>query len=71
MDTNDRQAINGLFEKLAQVEREAPDRDAEAERFIAEAIQRQPGARYYMAQTVIVQEHALNAAQARIEQLEA
>ncbi len=71
MDNNDRQAINGLFDKLAQVERQVPARDAEAERFIAEAIARQPGAPYYMAQTVVVQEHALNAAQARIEQLEA
>ena len=71
MDTNDRQAITGLFDKLAQVERQVPARDTEAERFIAEAIARQPGAPYYMAQTVVVQEHALNAAQARIEQLEA
>ena len=71
MDNNDRQAITGLFDKLAQVERQGPARDNEAERFIADAIARQPGAPYYMAQTVVVQEHALNAAQARIEQLEA
>ena len=71
MDKTDREAIEGLFDRLARVERETPERDAEAERFIAEATQRQPGAPYYMAQTVIVQEHALNAAQARIEQLEA
>jgi uncharacterized protein len=71
MDTNDRQAISGLFGKLAQVERQMPDRDVEAERFIADAIARQPGAPYYMAQTVVVQEQALTGAQARIEQLEA
>jgi uncharacterized protein len=71
MDTNDRQAISGLFDKLAEVERQTPARDAEAERLIANAIARQPGAPYYMAQTVVVQEHALNGAQARIEQLEA
>lgn len=71
MDTNDRQAIAGLFDKLSQVERQMPDRDPEAERFIGDAIARQPGAPYYMAQTVVVQEHALNAAQSRIEQLEA
>jgi uncharacterized protein len=58
MDTNDRQAISGLFGKLAQVERQMPDRDVEAERFIADAISRQPGAPYYMAQTVVVQEQA-------------
>lgn len=71
MDTNDRQAIAGLFEKLTQVERQMPVRDPEAERFIGEAITRHPGAPYYMAQTVVVQEHALNAAEARIAALEA
>lgn len=71
MDTNDRQAIAGLFDKLSQVERQTPARDTEAERFISDAIARQPGAPYYMAQTVVVQEHALNAAADRIEQLEA
>ena len=71
MDTNDRQAIAGLFDKLAQVERQMPARDAEAERVISDAIARQPSAPYYMAQTVVVQEHALNAAQAKIAQLEA
>jgi hypothetical protein len=71
MDTNDRQAIVGLFDKLSQVERQMPDRDAEAERFISDAIARQPGAPYYMAKTVVVQEYALIAAQARIDQLEA
>jgi hypothetical protein len=71
MDTNDRQAIAELFDKLSQVERQRPDRDAKAERFIADAIAGQPGAPYYMAQTIVVQEHALNAAQARIEALEA
>lgn len=71
MDQNDRQAIEGLFDKLAQVEQSAPARDSEAEAFIAQTIARQPGAPYYMAQTVVVQEQALNAAQHRIEALEA
>jgi uncharacterized protein len=71
LDTNDRQAISGLFDRLAHVERQTPARDAEAERLIGEAIAHQPSAPYYMAQTVVVQEHALNAAQTRIEQLEA
>ncbi len=71
MDTNDRQAIAGLFDKLSQVERQMPTRDPEAERMISDAIAQQPSAPYYMAQTVVVQEHALNAAQARIAQLEA
>ena len=70
MDKNDQQAIGYLFEKLANVERQAPPRDAEAENFIRDQIGRQPGAPYYMAQTIVVQEQALEAAQARIEELE-
>lgn len=70
MDSNDRQAIDGLFQKLAEVERQADRRDAEAEAFIREKLGRQPAAPYYMAQTIVVQEQALNAAQARIEELE-
>ncbi len=70
MDHNDRQAIEGLFRKLGQAERQQPHRDPEAEAVIAGAIARQPGAAYYLAQTVIMQEQALNAAQRRIEELE-
>ncbi|MDD2869253.1 DUF2076 domain-containing protein [Neomegalonema sp.] len=70
MDQNDQQAIEGLFGKLAQVERQNPQRDSQAESFISQAVARQPGAPYYMAQTIVVQEHALNSAQDRIAQLE-
>lgn len=71
MDRNDQQAIEQLFGKLADVERQAPPRDEGAEAFIRDQIAGQPAAPYYMAQTIVVQEHALQAAQARIEQLEA
>ncbi|MDI6024879.1 DUF2076 domain-containing protein [Corticibacterium sp. UT-5YL-CI-8] len=71
MDRNDQQAIEGLFGKLATVAQQQPDRDAEAEAFIKDQVARQPGAPYYMAQTIVVQEQALEAAQARIEELEA
>lgn len=70
MNTTDRQAIADLFDKLAQVERQMPARDPEAEHLIVQSITSQPSAPYYMAQTIVVQEHALNTAQARIEQLE-
>ncbi|MCE6968430.1 DUF2076 domain-containing protein [Cereibacter sphaeroides] len=70
MDHNDRQAIEGLFRKLSEVERQAPARDPEADAFIAQRLGAQPGAPYFMAQTIVVQEHALEQAQARIEQLE-
>ena len=71
MDRNDQQAIEGLFSKLANVERQAPSRDAEADRYIQDRIGQQPGAPYFMAQTIVVQEQALEAAQRRIEELEA
>ena len=71
MDDNDRQAIEGLFARLDEVGRRAPPRDPEAEAFIAQAMARLPGAAYHMAQTVVAQETALTAAQARIEALEA
>lgn len=70
MDHNERQAIEELFGKLAEVERRAPPRDSEAEALISEKVVAQPGAPYYMAQTIVVQEQALIAAQRRIEELE-
>jgi len=70
MDKNDRQAIEGLFEKLAEVERNSPRRDAESEAFIREQVARQPGAPYYMAQTIVVQDQALAAAEKRLQELE-
>jgi hypothetical protein len=70
VDHQDRHAIEGLFGKLAEVERQSGARDTEAEGFIRSRIAAQPGAPYFMAQTIIVQEQALLAAQARIAELE-
>jgi uncharacterized protein len=70
MDHQDRQAIEGLFGKLAEVERQSAPRDSEADAFISSRIAAQPGAPYFMAQTIVVQEQALDAAQARITGLE-
>jgi hypothetical protein len=70
MDHQDRQAIEGLFAKLGEVERQSSTRDAEADAFIRSRIAAQPGAPYFMAQTIVVQEQALTAAQARITDLE-
>jgi hypothetical protein len=71
MDRNDRQAIEALFDKLATVERQSIPRDGESEALIRDKIARQPGAPYYMAQTIVVQEQALAAAEARLAELEA
>jgi hypothetical protein len=70
MDHQDRQAIEQLFGKIAQVEGQAGAPDAQAADFIRAQIARQPNAPYYMAQTIVVQEQALSAAQGRIQQLE-
>ena len=70
MNRDELTMIQGLFGKLSDAEHTAPPRDPEADRFIQESVARQPGAPYYMAQTIIVQEQALEAAQARIQELE-
>jgi uncharacterized protein len=71
LNNDDRAAIEGLFSRLRNVERTADPRDPEAETLIREEIARQPGAPYYMAQTILVQEHALSVAERRIRELEA
>jgi hypothetical protein len=70
MTSDERRLIEDLFAKLAAVERQGPPRDADAEAFIEDMARRQPGAAYYMSQTIVMQEQALEAAQARIEELE-
>jgi hypothetical protein len=70
MDRQDRQAIEQLFGKITQVERRSTPPDAQAAEFIRSQINQQPNAPYYMAQTIVVQEQALSAAQGRIQQLE-
>jgi hypothetical protein len=70
MDQNERQVIDELFGKVRQAEQGSGPRDPAAEQHIMAKLQTQPAAPYYMAQAIVVQEHALQAAQARIEQLE-
>jgi hypothetical protein len=67
----DRRAIEGLFDRLAEAERQAPQRDRDAEDLIRAEIGRLPNAPYYMAQTIVVQQQALEAAEQRIQELEA
>lgn len=67
MDTNDRQAIEGLFQKLGTLERDMPQRDPEAERFINDQVGRNPGSPYYMAQTIVMQQMALENQQRELE----
>lgn len=68
MEAQERELITGLYERLRQFESQS--RDAEAERLIADFVSRQPASPYLLTQTVLVQEEALKAAQARIVELE-
>jgi uncharacterized protein len=70
MDQNERQIIEELFGKLRQAEAQSGPRDAQAESYIRELVSRQPAAPYLMAQAIVIQEQALAASQARIQELE-
>jgi hypothetical protein len=70
MNIVDRQAIEDLFTRLKDAEARGGARDADAEALIAKLVSRQPAAAYYLAQTVLVQQWALNAAHDHIEDLE-
>lgn len=70
MNHEDRQAIENVFTRLAEVERAAGARDDEAEAYIHSRLKAQPGSAYYLAQTVVIQQQALEAAQKKISELE-
>jgi uncharacterized protein len=70
MNQADRAAIEGLFQRIARVAQRSGPRDRGAEALIQSEIGAQPAAPYYMAQTIIMQEKALNEAQQRVEELE-
>ena len=69
MSPEERHLLAGLFDRTRKAA-EAP-RDREAEAFIDQQVKAQPAAPYLLAQTVIVQEQALEGANARIGELEA
>lgn len=70
MDQTEKQVIDGLFDRLRQAESGSGPRDAEAESYIGRLVSQSGAAPYYMAQAILVQEHALKSAQERIAQLE-
>lgn len=69
MTPEERTLIDGLFERMRGVGNQP--RDAEAEALIARRLAEMPYAPYALTQTVLVQEHALQQAYARVEELEA
>ena len=68
MTPQERQLVAELFDRLASLEPEP--RDPDAERVIAEGFRRAPHAGYALVQTVLVQDEALKRANARIEELQ-
>jgi hypothetical protein len=69
MTPQERQLVDQLFDRLATLENEP--RDPDAERAIRDGIARAPNALYALVQTALVQDEALRRANARIEELEA
>lgn len=70
MTPQERQIIESLFARVRLVAEQTGPRDPEADAVIRAQLERNPGAAYYLAQTVLAQEQALEAAQARITALE-
>jgi hypothetical protein len=68
MTPQEQQLVADLFDRLASLEDQR--RDADAERLIREGLGRAPNAPYALVQTVLVQDEALKRANARIEELE-
>ncbi len=69
MTPEERQMLAGLFERINAAG--ANQRDSQAEAFINDAVHAAPHAPYVLAQTVLVQQHALEAAAQRVAELEA
>jgi uncharacterized protein len=69
MTPQEQQLVEELFDRLAQVEN--MPRDPEAERLVAQGINRAPHALYTLTQTALIQDEALKRANDRIEELEA
>jgi hypothetical protein len=69
MTPQERQRVIDLFNRLAQLENNPRERDAE--QLIAEGLRHAPHATYAMVQTILIQEEALTRANERIAELEA
>jgi hypothetical protein len=68
VNSDERQHITGLFDRMRSVGSQGRDRDAE--QLINDQVRTQPYAPYLLTQTVLVQDQALRAANDRIQQLE-
>jgi hypothetical protein len=69
MTPQEQELVNELFDRLAKLE--GNPRDPDAERLIADGLRRAPHTVYALVQTALVQDEALKRANALIEQLQA
>jgi uncharacterized protein len=69
MTPQEQELVNELFDRLAELEGNPHDPDAE--RLVAEGLKRAPHTVYALVQTALVQDEALKRANARIEELQA
>jgi len=69
MNLEERRLIEGLFSRMRDMQ--GIDKDREAADLISREAEANPDAVYLLTQSVLVQEHALQMANARIEELEA
>jgi hypothetical protein len=68
MTPQERQRVTDLFDRLATLE--SNTRDPQAEAVISEGLRRAPNALYALVQTALIQDEALRSADARIHELE-
>jgi uncharacterized protein len=68
MTPEERELINGLFERMRSFG--APEKDRDAEALISQGVRATPDAAYMLVQSVLVQEQALQEAGSRIQALE-
>jgi len=71
MQSEEQKLIESLFGRLKQAETQSGPRDAAAEKLIQQQLQQQPGAPYYMAQAILIQEAAMKQLNNRVSELEA
>lgn len=69
MNADERQMLADLFERVRSAGAQA--RDPQAESFINDAVRALPFAPYVLAQTVLIQQQALEAASRRLQELQA
>ncbi|MBP2196658.1 DUF2076 domain-containing protein [Pantoea cypripedii] len=70
MQSEEQQLIESLFSRLKQAESQSGPRDIGAEQLIKQHLLSQPGAPYYMAQAILIQEAAMKKLNAQVGELE-